>query len=262
MTRIAWVLAALVAAPLLWAAWGSLAGEGALFGGDAVGVDPGSYVALFRDRGFHRALQASFVVATLTTFASVALAAPAAYALARLPLRGARVTMALILAVSVLPQITVVGPLYLLLRALHLVDTIPGLVLPYTTFALPLAVWLLHATMRALPRELEEAALVEGASRARILLRIVLPLAAPGLATAGILTFVYCWNEFLFALAFTISPARRTVPVAIALLRGQHQVPWAQILAASVVATAPVAVVVLAFQRRVVAGLTAGSVKG
>ena len=261
MRALAWILAALVAAPLAWAAWGSIAGEAALFGGEG---DAGftSYVALFRDRGFHRALQASFLTASLTTVACTLLAAPAAYALARLPLRGANLAMAAILAVSVLPQITVVGPLYLLLRALGLVDTVPGLVLPYTTFALPLSIWLLHATMRALPKELEEAALVEGASRLRILVAVILPLAAPGVATAAILTFVYCWNEFLFALAFTVSPDRRTVPVAIALLRGQHQVPWAQILAASVVATAPVAIVVLAFQRRVVAGLTAGSVKG
>ena len=128
--------------------------------------------------------------------------------------------------------------------------------------ALPLAVWLLTSFLRQLPRELEEAALVDGATRLQALTRVILPLAAPGIATTAILTFIYCWNEFLFALSFTVSPERQTVPVAIALFRGQYQVPWGQILAAAVVATAPVAVMVLAFQRRIVQGLTSGAVKG
>jgi ABC-type glycerol-3-phosphate transport system permease component len=167
-----------------------------------------------------------------------------------------------ILAVSVLPQIAVVGPLYLLLRAAGLVDTWGALVVPYTAFALPLAIWLLTSSLRALPRELEEAALVEGASRSYILVRIVLPLAAPALATTALLVFVACWNELLFALSFTISPERRTLPVAIAFLRGQHEVKWSEILAAAVVATAPVAALVLVFQRRIVGGLTSGALKG
>jgi ABC-type glycerol-3-phosphate transport system permease component len=167
-----------------------------------------------------------------------------------------------ILAVTMFPQISIVSPLYLLLRALRLINTYPGLVLPYTTFAMPLTVWLLVGFFRQLPRDLEEAALVDGATRWQSFTRIILPLAVPGLATTAILTFIYCWNEVLFALAFTLGPERQTVPVAIALFRGQYQVPWGEILAAAVVATAPVTAVVLAFQRRIVQGLTAGAVKG
>src|SRR5215218_11170531 len=138
----------------------------------------------------------------------------------------------------------------------------PCLVLPYLTFAMPLAVWLLTGFFRQLPAGLEEAALVDGATRWQILLRVILPLAAPGLAATAILTFLYCWNEFLFALSFTLGPERQTVPVAIALFRGRYQVPWGQILAAAMVASAPVAALVLAFQRRIVQGLTTGAVKG
>jgi ABC-type glycerol-3-phosphate transport system permease component len=127
---------------------------------------------------------------------------------------------------------------------------------------MPLTVWFLVGFFRALPRELEEAALVDGASRLRTFVEIVLPLAAPGIATTALLTFVYSWNEFLFALSFTTDPDRQTVPVAIALFRGQYQVPWGQILAATTIATAPVALLALAFQRRIVRGLTAGAVKG
>jgi ABC-type glycerol-3-phosphate transport system permease component len=123
-------------------------------------------------------------------------------------------------------------------------------------------VWLLVGYFRQLPTDLEEAALVDGASRLSAFWRIILPLAMPGLATTAILTFIYCWNEFLFALSFTLGPERQTVPVAIALFRGEYQVPWGEILAASVIATAPVALIVLAFQRRIVQGLTSGAVKG
>jgi ABC-type glycerol-3-phosphate transport system permease component len=160
------------------------------------------------------------------------------------------------------PQISIVSPLYLVLRALGLIDTYPGLIMPYMTFAMPLTVWLLVGFFRQLPGDVEEAALVDGASRWQTFIQIVLPLAVPGLATTAILTFIYCWNEFLFALSFTLGPERQTVPVAIALFRGQYQVPWGQILAATVVATAPVAAMVLMFQRRIVQGLTAGAVKG
>lgn len=160
------------------------------------------------------------------------------------------------------PQVAVVSPLYLVLRTLGLIHTYPGLVLPYLTFAMPLTVWLLTGFFRQLPRELEDAARVDGASPLRVFVSIILPLAAPGVATTAILTFIYCWNEFLFALSFTVGPERQTVPVAIALFRGRYQVPWGQVLAASVVASAPVVLLVLAFQRRIVRGLTAGAVKG
>ena len=220
------------------------------------------YRALFAERNFWVPIRNSFVVAGATTALCVTLGALAAYALARLRFRGKALVLAFVLAVAMFPQISIVSPLYLLLRQLGLINTYPGLVLPYLTFAMPLTVWLLVGFFRQLPRELEEAAMMDGASRMRAFREIILPLSVPGLATTAILTFLYCWNEFLFALSFTIGPERYTVPVAIALFRGQYQVPWGQILAAAVVATAPVAALVLVFQRRIVQGLTSGAVKG
>ncbi|HET7563816.1 MAG TPA: carbohydrate ABC transporter permease [Gemmatimonadaceae bacterium] len=220
------------------------------------------YHALFTARNFWVPIRNSIVVAGSTTIFCVVVGSLAAYALARLRFRGKGAILGFILAVSMFPQISIVSPLYLVLRALHLINTYPGLILPYMTFAMPLTVWLLVGYFRQLPSELEEAALVDGASRWQSFTKILLPLSVPGLATTAILTFIYSWNEFLFALSFTVGPSRQTVPVAIALFRGQYQVPWGEILAAAVVATAPVAVMVLAFQRRIVQGLTAGAVKG
>jgi ABC-type glycerol-3-phosphate transport system permease component len=220
------------------------------------------YRALFEERDFWVPIRNSLVVAGATTALCLLIGAPCAYALARLAFRGRALVLAFILAVSMFPQISIVSPLYLLLREVGLIDTLPGLILPYLTFALPLAVWLLTGFFRQLPSELEEAALLDGATRLRAFREVILPLALPGLAATAIVTFVTCWNEFLFALSFTVSPERQTVPVAIALFRGQYQVPWGQVLAATVVATAPVVVLVLLFQRRIVGGLTAGAVKG
>jgi ABC-type glycerol-3-phosphate transport system permease component len=220
------------------------------------------YRALFTQRDFWVPIRNSLIVAGTTTIVCVTVGGLCAYALARLRFRGKTALLGLILAVSVFPQISVVSPLYLLLRSLRLINTYPGLVLPYLTFAMPLTVWLLVGYFRQLPAELEEAAMVDGASRLRTMREVIWPLALPGLAATAILTFVYSWNEFLFALSFTLGPERQTVPVAIALFRGQYQVPWGQILAAAIVATAPVALLVLLFQRRIVQGLTAGAVKG
>jgi ABC-type glycerol-3-phosphate transport system permease component len=259
------VLVALIVFPLYWALASSLTPESSLFGAAALvprGLDFEHYRALFRDRDFWTPIRNSLVVAGATTVLSVSLGAVCAYAIARLRFRGRALLLAFVLAVSMFPQIAIVSPLYLLLRTLRLLDTYPGLVLPYLTFAMPLTIWLLVGFFRQLPVDLEEAAMVDGAGRVRTLAEIVMPLALPGLATTAILTFLYSWNEFLFALSFTLGPERYTVPVAIMLFRGQYQVPWGQILAASVVATAPVAAVVLVAQRRIVAGLTAGAVKG
>lgn len=258
-------LVLLTAFPFYWAVVASFTPEARLFESpslwpEVVVLD--HYRALFAERDFWVPIRNSLVVAGATTLFCVTVGTLCAYALARLEFRGKTAILGFILAVTMFPQISIVSPLYLLLRALRLIDTYPGLVLPYMTFAMPLTVWLLVGFFRQLPADLEEAALVDGASRWETLVRIVLPLTVPGLATTAILTFIYCWNEFLFALSFTLGPDRQTVPVAIALFRGQYQVPWGQILAAAVVATFPVAAVVLAFQRRIVQGLTAGAVKG
>lgn len=259
------LLLAFATVPFGWALAASLVPEVALFGDGAPwrgGLTLEHWRALFYTRDFWLPIRNSVIVASATTAVCLVIGTLAALALARLRFRGRSAVLGLVLAVAMFPQISIVSPLYLLLRRLGLIDTFPGLVLPYVTFALPLAVWLLTSFLRELPADLEEAALVDGASRFQALTRIVLPLAAPAIATTGILTFIYCWNEFLFALSFTLGPDRQTVPVAIALFRGQYQVPWGEILAAATVATAPVALMVLLFQRRIVQGLTSGAVKG
>jgi ABC-type glycerol-3-phosphate transport system permease component len=260
---VALVLFALI--PFAWATVASLTagndvGNGAALWPPRLSLE--HYRALFGVRAFWLPIRNSLVVAGATTILCITIGALAAYALARLDFRGKSTILAGILAVTMFPQIAIVSPLYMLLRALHLIDTYPGLVLPYVTFAMPLTIWLLVGFFRQLPHDLEEQAMVDGAARWQVMTRIVLPLSAPGLATTAIHTFIYCWNEFLFALSFTLGPERQTVPVAIALFRGQYQIPWGEILAGAIVATAPVAVVVLAFQRRIVEGLTAGAVKG
>lgn len=259
------LLVAFAALPFLWALRASFAPEAELFagGGLRLGRWTGEhYRALFAERDFWLPVRNSLVVAGTTTAFCVSVGALAAYALARLRFRGKAAILGFVLAVSMFPQIAIVSPLFMVLRALRLIDTYPGLVLPYLTFAMPLTVWLLVGYFRQIPRDLEEAARIDGATGWQTFSRVVLPLAVPGLATTAILTFIYCWNEFLFALSFTLGPERQTVPVAIALFRGEYQVPWGEILAAAVVATAPVAALVLLFQRRIVQGLTSGAVKG
>jgi ABC-type glycerol-3-phosphate transport system permease component len=252
-----------LAAPLAFALIGSVSPEAKLFAGGV--PEPASwtlehYQVLLAQPSLMHAIRSSMIVAGSTTLLCLALGSPCAYALARLRFPGRAFVLAFVLALSMFPQISIVPPMYLLLRELSLIDTYPGLVLPYLTFSMPLTIWLLLGFFRQLPPELEEAAMVDGASRLRVLFEIIAPLSMPALATTAVLTFIYCWNEFLFALAFSLE--RQTVPVAIALLRGQYQIPWGQVLAASVASTAPVALLVLVFQRRIVQGLVSGAVKG
>jgi ABC-type glycerol-3-phosphate transport system permease component len=259
------VLVVAVLFPVYWAALSSFTPETRLFSAQALvprALVLDHYRALFGERDFWTPVRNSLVVAGATTVLSVLLGSVCAYALARLRFRGKALTLAFVLAVSMFPQISIVPPLYLVLRAAGLLNTYPGLVLPYLTFTMPLTIWLLVGFFRQLPADLEDAALIDGAGRLRTMWEIVLPLAWPGVATTAILAFLYSWNEFLFALSFTLGPERYTVPVAITLFRGQYQVPWGQILAGAIVATVPVAAIVLVAQRRIVAGLTAGAVKG
>lgn len=263
---LAVALVTVLMGPIAWMMLASLMPESRVLGAapwaGPLTLSTEHYAALFDERGFLLPIRNSLIVAALTTIVAIPCATLCAYAITRLPMRGKGLLLALLLAVSMFPQISIVAPLFLVLRAIGLLDTYTGLVLPYVTFTTPLAVWLLTGFFRQLPRDLEEAALIDGASRLRMIRDVLVPLAAPGLASTAILTFLYGWNEFLFALSFTMTPAHQTVPVAIALLRGRYQIPWGQILAAASLATAPVVVIVLAFQRRIVAGLTSGAIKG
>ncbi len=225
---------------LTWAAWAEVVSGGA----------------------FARAMLNSIVVAGASTALALAAGAPAAFALARLELRGRGVLLGAALAAAMFPPIAAVTPLYAALRAVGLLDRLAGLVLVDAAFALPLTLWLLTSTFRALPGELYRAAQADGCTPFQAFRRVLLPLAAPGVATAAILVFILTWNEFLFALTFVATPGRRTVPVAIALFSGEHQEPWSVLAAASSLATLPVVALTLAFQRRIVSGLTAGAVKG
>jgi multiple sugar transport system permease protein len=204
----------------------------------------------------------SAAVACATTVLAVGIAALAAYALARLVVPQRQLVLAAVLAASMFPQMALAGPVWRILRALGLLNELPGLVLPYVSLTLPLAIWLLASFFRELPAEVEEAAEVDGCTRIGALLRVVAPLAAPGLFTTAILVFVYAWNEFFFALLILSDAAKQTLPVGIALFQGQYTMPWGEIAAASVVATAPLIALVLVFQRRIVRGLSAGAVKG
>jgi len=208
-----------------------------------------------------RALGNSLGVATLTTLLALALGLPAAYAIARLPIPGKNLFLLVVIASTAFPQITTVSPLYLLMRALGLRDTWTSLVLANTSFALPLLVWLLAGFIREIPFELEEAAFLDGAGRLGVLRLVVLPLVAPGVASAALLTFLAAWNEFLFAYTFTASEASRTVPVALALFPGVFEIPWGDIAAASILASLPPVIMVIALQRWLVQGLVAGALK-
>ncbi len=221
-----------------------------------------AYVGVFNARPFFRNLLNSFIVAGATTGIVLLLGGLAGYALARLRFPGRQTIRWLILMVAMFPPIALVSPLFLLFDRLGIVDTYAALILPYTVFSLPLGTWILAAYFGELPREIEEAALVDGCSPPQALLQVLLPLAGPGLVTAGILIFIYAWNEFLFALAFTSSDAARTVPVVIALFPGLHEFPWGEIAAASVLVTAPLIFLVAVFQRRIVRGLTVGAIAG
>ncbi|MFH1036290.1 MAG: carbohydrate ABC transporter permease [Pseudomonadota bacterium] len=204
----------------------------------------------------------SLVVAGATTIITMAFATGAAYALARLPLRPKGLIMGALLLVSMFPQISLAGPVWRILGGLGWLNTYQGLILPYVTLTLPLGVWVLTSFFRELPRELEDAALSDGCTRWQALRWVMLPLAAPGVFTAAILVFVYAWNEFFFALLIMTQRQYQTLPVGVALFQGQYTMPWGEIAAASTVATLPLVLLVLLFQKRIVRGLSAGAVKG
>ena len=223
-----------------------------------------NYSSIFKNDDFTNGLKNSAIVAFSVTILALAFGSFAAYALARLKLRGKFIILGIVLSVTTFPQIAIAAPLFKLWTDIGLYNTRIGLIIPYLTFALPLAIYILTSFFKEIPKDLEEAALVDGATHFQAFRKVVVPLAAPGLATAGILTFIAAWNEFLLATTLTSSQAARTVPAAIAFFTGstEFEVPLGTMSAASVVISIPLIVLVLLFQKRIVAGLTAGAVKG
>ncbi len=228
------------------------------------GISFKNYDAVFSDDTFINALINSIGIASIATFISIVLAAMAAYATSRLNFTGKALILSGALAVAMFPPISIVGSLFNIWRSIGLYDTWPGLIIPYMTFTLPLAIYTLSAFFREIPWELEQAAQVDGATPFQAFRKIIVPLAAPGVFTAAILVFIFAWNDFIFANTLTSTDNARTVPAALAFFTGasQFEQPIGAICAASVVVTVPIIVMVLIFQRRIVAGLTAGAVKG
>lgn len=252
--------------PFYWAVVSSLKEGSALYEVTPLPRDPawGNYAAIFAEQPFGRNILNSVMVASGVVLVSLALAVTASYALARVAFRGRTTLLLVVLSVSMFPQVAVLSGMFELVSWLGIYDTLWSLGLSYLMLTLPFTTWVLTTFMRELPKELEEAALVDGATPWQLVTRVFLPLMGPALATTGLLAFIAAWNEFLFAVTFTLSNERRTVPVAIALISGasRFELPWGRVMAASVIVTVPLVLLVLVFQRRIVAGLTAGAVKG
>ncbi len=223
-----------------------------------------NYISIFREQPFAQNILNSVIVSFSVVALSIFFGVTAAFALGRVQFRGRGLLLLTILGVSMFPQVAVLSGMFELIRGLGLYNNLAGLVISYTIFTLPFTVWVLTTFMRDLPKELEEAAIMDGAKPWDIITKVFMPLMWPALVTTGLLAFIAAWNEFLFALTFTLTNEMRTVPVAIALISGasQFELPWGNIMAASVIVTVPVVVLVLIFQRRIVSGLTAGAVKG
>ncbi len=223
-----------------------------------------NYVVALVNNGIWRSLLNSVFVATVTVGGCLLVSITGAFALARIRFKGQKGLLFTILCVSMFPQVAVLSGMFELVRLLGLYDSLWALVLSYTTFSLPFTIWVLTTFMRNIPVELEEAAIVDGASLWVIITRVFAPIMGPAMVTTGLLAFIGAWNEFMFALTFVLSGENRTVPVAIAMLQGasQFELPWGTIMAASVTVTLPIVILVLVFQKRIVGGLTAGAVKG
>ncbi|MER8828605.1 carbohydrate ABC transporter permease [Mesorhizobium sp. M0938] len=219
------------------------------------------YYNAFIEKELHRYVWNSLVVSLATTFLCLFVGSLAAFALSRLNVKGRFGILMVILSVSMFPQIALVGPLYLVATNLGLLDTYTALIITYLALGLPLVTWVLFGYFETLPREIDEAARMDGVSIPGLLWHIILPMSLPSLVTTGLLAFITAWNEFLFALAFTSNIDRQTIPVGIANFTNQYYVPWGDIAAASAVVTVPLIVLVLFFQRHIIEGLTQGGIK-
>ena len=252
--------------PAVWILLTSLKTEGELVSKPITywphGPTLANYVQAFTDQPLLKYLGNSFAVAVLSTILSLFVASLAAYAIARLNLRHRRLILTCIVASSMFPLVTLLVPIFQTMRALNLLNTYTALVLPYTVLNLPVCTLVLVSFFQSIPKDLENAAMIDGCTRLGALWRVVVPLAAPGVFTAGILAFVNAWDEFLLALSLNASASMRTLPVGITLYQGEFAFPWPLISAALVVAIVPVAVLIAVFQERVVGGLTQGGLNG
>jgi trehalose/maltose transport system permease protein len=260
--------------PFYWAIVSSLTYDSQLFNTPASywpsAIDWSHYQFVLRNDDFLRALQNSVIVSVGTVAIALLVGSFAAYALGRMQFRGRTAILYIVLSMTMFPSVAVLGSLFLMIRGdwflntPNIYNTRIALIITYLIFTLPFTVWVMTQFFKAMPGELEEAALVDGAGPMRVFWQILLPLAAPGLVTTGLLAFIAAWNEFLFALTFTLDYDARTVQVAISQFSGRQQMelPYANRMAASVIVTLPLIVLVLIFQRKILAGLTAGAVKG
>lgn len=220
------------------------------------------YISAIRSYNLLHYVKNSIIVAGTTTIICIVIGSMAAYALTRIRIRFRGAILLFVLAISMFPQISIIGPVWRMLRWVGWLNTYKGLIVPYVTITLPLTIWILASFFKEIPVEIEEAARIDGCGIFQTLYRIIIPLSAPGIFTAAILTFIHAWNEFFFALLIMTIPEVQTLPVGIALFQGQYTMPWGEIAAASVIATLPLIFMVLFFQKRIVKGLTAGAVKG
>jgi len=264
VTNVVVILAALI--PVLWIASLSFKDPSTIADGNFFPSkwSTENYSGIFQTSEFTDALRNSIGIALITTVIAVTLACMAAYAIARLNFPGKVLILTMALAIAMFPPISIVGPLFNIWREVGLYDTWPGLIIPYMTFSLPLAIYTLSAFFREIPWELEQAAQVDGATPFQAFRKVIIPLAAPGVFTTAILVFIFAWNDFLFAISLTSTNAARTVPAALSAFPGESQFtqPIGSVAAAAVIVTIPIIIMVLIFQRRIVAGLTAGAVKG
>jgi multiple sugar transport system permease protein len=231
-------------------------------GGEGAGWD--NYRAVWDNEQFRRAIFNSIGISLIATLLSVIVATLAAYAIARLEFRGKKAVLTIALAIAMFPVVSLVGPLFDMWRAIGLYDTWPGLIIPYMSFTLPLAIWTLSAFFREIPWEMEQAAQVDGATSWQAFRKVIVPLAAPGVFTAAILTFFFAWNDFVFGISLTSTENARPIPASLSFFVGSDPFnrPASLLAAGAVIATIPIVIIVLIFQRKIVAGLTSGAVKG
>ncbi len=251
--------------PFFWIFVTSFKKSGEIFGEGAFRIIPENptlqnYITVIFDKGIFKSILTSLIVATVTTLYIILIATFTAYAISRFHFKGKSVLLGIILAVSMFPQMIVVGPIYNLFMDLGLTNSY-GIVLPYSTITLPIAVWILVTHFNEIPLALEESAKIDGASSIQTLFKIVFPLAAPGVFTTAIIVFIAAWNEFLLTITLNSDPAYHTVPVAISMLRTQFEILWGEVAAATTLVTIPTLLIVLFFQKQIIAGLTQGGVK-